>query len=244
MNEELKQLGLTDNEISVYVTLLDIGENTVGPIIAKTKMHRQVAYDALAGLEKKDMIIKVSKNGRNNYRVSNPKNILENIKYQEKIANKLILEVGKRLGEIKKEQEIKIYEGAKAFGNLFIKNDENMPEGSEIYVLTAANKEFEKIMTQNNLFEKSNRLRLKKDIKIKLIYETKDRKDSAKIYKANVKSRFLSQGYSFPLEFMIWLDSVVITFFGSETFAIHIKNQKFRDSYLDHFNELWEMAKE
>jgi len=35
MNNELQKLGLTPNEIKIYNILLEIGENTVGPIIKK-----------------------------------------------------------------------------------------------------------------------------------------------------------------------------------------------------------------
>jgi len=244
MQEQLKELGLTDNEISVYQTLIDIGENSVGPIIKKTNMHRQVAYDALLGLEKKDMIIKTTKNGRNNYRIANPQNIIDNIRHKEKVATVLINEVNKLTSEHKEIQEIKIYEGKKAFTNMFIKNDENTPIGYTNLIITAANKEWEEIMISTGGLERSNRIRKKRNIYVKLIYDEKDRKDAGKVAKENIEHRFLDRGHSPPMEIAIWHDSVVIQSFGKDVFAIQVKNKKFQNTYKEHFNKLWEIAKE
>ena len=243
MENKLKQLGLTNNEIKVYNILLDIGENAVGPIIKKLKIHRQVAYDALSGLENKNMVLRSLKNGRNNYRVANPANILENIKHEESIAKSLIPEINKKLIGQKKGQEIKVYEGQKAYRELVLKNDESMPANSETYVISGAALRYEEVMRISNFLEKSNKIRKRKNIKTKLLFSNELREEAQKTPRVNKVCRFLEQEYNPPVSMQIWYNTVNLISFGDDIFVIEIKNEDFRKAYLNYFNLLWKVSK-
>lgn len=243
MQNELKQLGLTDNEIKVYLTLLEIGENTVGPIINKLKIHRQVAYDALEGLEKKSFVDRIIKAKRYHYSVSNPKNVLDEIKRRENIANNLIPEINKKIKGQKKGQEIKIYEGEKAFRELMLKNDEKMPPNSKTYAVTGSTEKYLDIMKTSKSFEKSKKIRQKKKITTMIIFPESQREESKKVDRKYSKFKFLTEGYAAPTAFQIWPESISLISYGSEIFIIEIKNKDFRDAYSNHFNLLWKIAK-
>ncbi|MCK5415889.1 hypothetical protein KAI92_00510 [Candidatus Parcubacteria bacterium] len=245
MNKELKLLGLTNNEIIVYNTLLEIGENTVGPIIAKTKMHRQVAYDALAGLEMRNMIIKSTKNSRNNFRVANPDNILDNLKYQEKVARKVAKEVKAKLKGQKKGQEIRIYEGEKPYRELLVKVDENMPDNGEILVLAGSVvSEWMNVMKTSKSLEKIDKIRKRKNIKIRILYDESLREEVENISRPIFEYRFISQNQASPVTFEVYTSFVILSSFGSEVFAIEIKNKDFQVAYKNYFEMLWKNAKE
>ncbi|MFA5961358.1 MAG: helix-turn-helix domain-containing protein [Parcubacteria group bacterium] len=247
MENELKQLGLTPNEIKIYNALLELGENTVGPLIKKLGMHRQVAYDALEGLESKKMILKTTKNNRLVFRVANPQNILDNIKQQEIIASSLVEEINSKLTGQQKGQEIRVYEGAKAYRELIKRKDDLMPENSQYLVVTGAAMKFKEIMLKSGVFERSNRIRMKKNIKTKLIFGNISSAEAQLVKRANSEYRFLPEGYSSPTSFDIWHDSITLNSYGSgngdDMFCIEIKNEDFRQSYLTYFDLLWKMAK-
>lgn len=243
MENKLKQLGLTNNEIKVYVTLLDIGENTVGPIIKKLRIHRQVAYDALEGLEEKNMVIHTTKNGRRYYRIADSKNILDDIKYKERIARSLMPEINKKLTGQKKGQEIKVYEGQKVYRELVLKNDESMPANSETYVISGAALKYEEVMRISHFLEKSNKIRKKKNIKTKLLFGNDLREEAKNTPRVNKECRFLDQEYNPPVSLQIWHNSVNLISFGNDVFVIEIKNEDFRQAYLNYFNLLWKIAK-
>lgn len=243
MDNELKQLGLTPNEIKIYNTLLEIGENTVGPMIKKLGMHRQVAYDSLEGLENKKMIVSTTKNNRLYFRVADPKNILDNIHQQEFIAKGLINEINQKLSGQKKGQEIRIYEGEKAFRELTMRNDDLQPKNTEYLVATGAAKRFTDIMNVSGVFERSNRIRQKKNIKTKIIYSNLDKEETKKVDRKNSEIRFLKEGYHSPTAFALWHDSVNLISYGSEVFCIEIKNKDFYQAYLNYFHLLWKTAK-
>jgi sugar-specific transcriptional regulator TrmB len=247
MDNELKQLGLTPNEIKIYNTLLEIGENTVGPIIKKTGMHRQVAYDALEGLANKKMVVSTTKNNRLYFRVANPKNILDNIKQQENIARNLVSEISKKLSHQKKGQEIRIYEGDKAYREFVMRQDDLQPENSEYLVVTGAALKFKDIMMKMGVFERSNRIRAKKNIKTRLIFSNIDPEEAKKVKRANSEYRLLPEGFDSPTSFDIWHDCITINSYGSgdgsDMFCIEIRNDDFRKAYINYFNLLWKLAK-
>lgn len=243
MDNELKQLGLTYNEIRIYKVLLEVGENTVGPLIKNMNMHRQVAYDALDSLEKRKMVLSTTKNNRTYYRVADPKNILDNIQQQEFVAKGLVNEINQKLAGQQKGQEIRIYEGEKAFRELTMRNDDLQPNDSEYLVVTGAGARFKEIMQKAGVFERSNKIRTKKNIKTRLILCNIDRKEAEALNRANAEYRFLEKGYDSPTAFAIWHDSINLISYGNDVFCVEIKNEDFYKAYLNYFNFLWSIAK-
>ncbi|MFZ2193876.1 MAG: helix-turn-helix domain-containing protein [Candidatus Moraniibacteriota bacterium] len=243
MENELKQLGLTNNEIKVYKTLLEVGEVTVGPIIERLKIHRQVIYDALKGLIEKNMVIGVVKGRRNHYKISNPDNIFDNIKTKEQIAKNLIKEINQKLGGQTNRQEIKIYEGAQAYRELILRNDEKMPANSEIYILACLAEEHTKMLEVGGILEKSNKLRQDKNIKSKLLFSEAYRKEAINLKRINRECRFLRQEHTTPISIQIWHNCVTLISFGKEIFAIQMDSQDIHDAYLSYFKLLWKIAK-
>ena len=249
MKNELKQLGLTYNEIRVYESLLVLGKVTVGPILKKLKnMHRQVAYDTLEKLEKKKMIIKTTKNNRGYYKIANPKNILDDIKIQERIAKRLVTEVNKKLKGQKKGQEIKIYEGEKAMRQLFMGKEELRTENSEGYILAGAVDRWTEIVNVSGNLKRIGEIRKRKNTKLKLLYQQKEARKIIKEQHQELEGtkremRYLNQKNCPPIAVQIHEDSINLLCFGDEPFAIEIKNQTFREAYLGYFKHLWKLGK-
>lgn len=239
----MKQLGLTYNEVKVYKTLLDIDETTVGPIIERLNIHRQIAYDALNGLIEKNMVVCVIRGRRNNYSIANPKNIISNIKAQERIADVLVEQINKKIAGQTKRQEIKIYEGEKAYRELVIRNDERMPANSELFILACLAEKHTKMLEIGGVLKKSNELREKKNIKTKLLFGEEYRQEAQSLKRINRECRFLKQQYSAPISIQIWHDSVTLISFGSEVVAVHMESKDIHDAYLGYFKLLWKIGK-
>lgn len=248
MENELKQLGLTYNERRVYLALLEVGETAVGAIIDRLKnMHRQVAYDTLERLEQKNYVIKTTKNNRAYFRVTDPKNILDNIKAKERIANRVIPQINKILGEGKKMQEIKVYEGLDAFLRLELKNDEESLENSTVCIISSDVSVFLDSVGREGYYRKyyrkSNRTRKEKNIKTKILYDISQRKAVAEVPRMKCQKRFINFNMNTIISIQILYDSVELISFGDEMFVIKIKNQNFREAYINYFNTLWKIAK-
>ena len=244
MEEILKKLGLTYNEIRVYKAFLELGENTVGPVIKKLNMHRQIAYNSLDGLIERNMIAKISKNNRNYYKIADPQNILENIKLKESLALRIIPEISEKMSGQKRGQEIKIYEGEKAYRDLVLKNDGTMPDNSTTYIISGGSGKFFDLMKKTGALAKSNQIRMEKNIKTKILYSHDMKKKLKEDLRQNSENRFLSQKISPPISIQLWHDSVNLVSFGSDVFVIEIKNEDFYKAYMDYFNIFWTISKE
>lgn len=71
--EILKQFGLTNNEVEVYLTLLKKGSISVNEIAEKSGLHRQAVYDALTRLLDKGFVNYVTKNSKKYFNESSQK---------------------------------------------------------------------------------------------------------------------------------------------------------------------------
>ena len=241
MENELKKLGLTDNEIAMYLAVLGIGETTVGPLCKKLNMHRQVAYDSLEGLEKKNMIDRIIKGKRYHFRVASPQNLIKNIKKQELIVETLLPQINEKLKGQKKGQEIRVFEGPRALREFVLENDRFTPTGDTTYVITSGPFIYKKIMGKS--FDKSNQLRVKRGVKTKIIYPENEREASKLLPPELLEQRFIANEHTAPTAFQVCFDSVILISYGSEIFFIQIKNEDFRQSYINYFNLLWRIAK-
>ena len=56
IENSLKQIGLTDNEIKVYLTLLKIGPSIVSKIAERSGLYRPYVYDTLERLQEKALV--------------------------------------------------------------------------------------------------------------------------------------------------------------------------------------------
>ena len=87
MNESLlEKLGLTKGEIKVYLALNTLGESTVGPIGAESKVSKSKIYDILAKLIYKGLVGYIIKDGVKYFLANDPHVILD---YMEKKEDEL-----------------------------------------------------------------------------------------------------------------------------------------------------------
>ena len=247
MREDLKKLGLSFNEIKVYLSLLKVGETSVGGIIDDLKVHRQIVYNALNELEARGMVEKTVINKINNYKVSDPKILIENVNKQELIAKRLSKNIAKEMKKTRHEHEINVYDGEAKLRKYYLLKYKSMPPDSQLRAIAATGIKFEQTIGIKNL-KKFDKIRLKKNIINRHVSFKQYRKDinksKEKLHQESRKVRYLPFESTNPITTIIWHDSVAYqSFFGESPFIIEIRNKQFRDSFKDHFEMLWKMAK-
>ena len=72
--EILEDLGLTQSEIKTYLTLLELGSSTAGPILEKSNLQNSVVHRALNSLIEKSLITYVLEGNRKIYQATDPEN--------------------------------------------------------------------------------------------------------------------------------------------------------------------------
>src|SRR3989344_2673691 len=74
---ELKELSLTDNEIKVYLVLLEHGVLNPTKLAEKTGLHRSYIYDTLERLLDRGIVNTILINNKKNYQAVDPKILRE-----------------------------------------------------------------------------------------------------------------------------------------------------------------------
>src|SRR3989344_7846313 len=86
MNKEiLEEIGLTDYESKIYLTLLTHGQISAYELAEKAGLYRQVVYDILKRLEEKGFVSSVIEGKTKLFKAINPRLILEFL--NEKTSN-------------------------------------------------------------------------------------------------------------------------------------------------------------
>src|SRR3989338_5391745 len=73
----LEDIGLTNAEIKVYLSLLELGTSTAGPILQKSGLQNSVVHMTINRLIDKGFVSFFKEGKRNNYQAANPNHILE-----------------------------------------------------------------------------------------------------------------------------------------------------------------------
>ena len=118
--EQLKEIGLADNEIKIYLALLKNGAMNPLNIAKITELHRGYVYDSLERMQVKGIVTSLTINKKKHFQAVSPTKILDHMRLKitnfEEIIPKLN-SLQKKLGE---ETSVEMYKGKKAYRYLFI----------------------------------------------------------------------------------------------------------------------------
>ena len=246
MQQELKKLGLSQNEQTVYLNLIKIGETNIGPLISRTRLHRQSVYNALTSLEEKGLILKNTKNKVSHFKVNDPQIFIENIKKKELIAQRLSRQIEAAMKKTKYVHEINVFEGRQQIRDYFCSRNENLPPGSDIYIISNYAAKYEEVLGKYFLKNKYDDLIIKKKLYVKIIAgqsHKKAFKDFFKNYKSipTRKLKFLPDHLIYPMAAEITDECVSFSSFEKDWFVIEIRDQSFVKAFQKQFQIFWKM---
>lgn len=248
MQEKLKALGLSYNEQRVYLSLVKIGETSVGDIIKDINAHRQSVYNALEELEEKGLVLKNKKNGTNHYKISDPDEFLNNLRKKELIAKQLGEEISKELSKSRHEHEINVFDGREKIRHFFLNRDKKLPKGSELCIISNYANKYKEVLGDEFLLKEYNQLLIKRNLNIKIISSELFREEFTKLSTElgdikNRKIKFLPDDLMSPMATEIWEEGISFSYFEKDCFVIEIKNEFFAKAYKAHFDSFWKIAK-
>ena len=132
---ELKDLGLTDNEIKIYLTLLKQG--TLGPseLAEKTGLHRSYIYDTLERLLEKGIVNTMLISEKKNYRAVDPKILREIYELKLKQLDAILPKLSSLASEETAKTNIELHKGKKVWRTLLKSLISDMKKGDLIYLV-------------------------------------------------------------------------------------------------------------
>ncbi|MBU1854356.1 MAG: hypothetical protein KKF89_01420 [Nanoarchaeota archaeon] len=241
----LKEIGLTDAEIKVYIELSKVDSAMASEIAEKTEIYRTNIYDIFESLIKKGLVSYIIKANRKHFIASKPQKLLdylkereEKIKEQEKQIQELIPILLKLKQPNQEELKAEIYRGKEGLKTLL---NDMLNEGKTISYLgySAVTKQISPYF-----FTYWHKRRIKLKIKRKIIAKEQMKDDEAvKIPLTEVK--FLPDSYNIPISTMIYGDKIwVLIPSENDHISLLIESKKLTQSFLNYFNQLWKIAKQ
>lgn len=122
----LMNLGLTDKESKLYLTLLEIGANPVSSVARKANITRTTAYAALETLKEKGLVSTVEKSGIQQFAPVHPKKLEEFAKDQQDKAQRnyvqikdIIPDLKSLTGDLVMAPRVKYFEGAEGIKTIY-----------------------------------------------------------------------------------------------------------------------------
>lgn len=239
MKEELKKLGLTENESKVYLALLGLGSTNAGKIIKKTKLHRNIVYDNLEKLIEKGLVSFVIIRNIKYFEIAPSTELKEYIKKQkkeviekEKIVKKLLPEIEKKR-DVERKQEATIFKGQKGVKTLL---DELTKTKSEVLVFGTG---WGMRETMPVYYEQWHLKLAKNKVKCRIVLPQNKKGKFLKPFIA----KYLPEENIMPSTIAVWENKVLNVIWEEEPLGILIISDKVAESYRRYFNLLWKIAK-
>ena len=239
MNKEvLKELGLTNNETEVYLTLLQKGSISVNEIAGRSGLHRQAVYDSLDRLLEKGFVNFVIKNGKKYFQGIHPEKILGYLEEKENKFKSILPDLINLTKLPREDTFVEMFKGKgiiRIIYNDIVKTFEKHP--GEVLISGVDERKF---IEEDKIALEQHLLRLRKlKCKERILLKEKDKyfvKGKQTVYKHIPEKYFGATPiyvYSNKLCFIIW---------GNPNYAIIIENQNLAETHRKHFHLLWKIA--
>ncbi|MCK4589979.1 MAG: hypothetical protein KAT77_06045 [Nanoarchaeota archaeon] len=239
----LEELGLTKNEIKVYLALLELGSTSTGPLIKKVGMHRAAVYDIIDLLIDKGLVSYVIKANRKYFEAQDPDRLLEyleskkqDIVNKEEKLKKILPELQLKRKLSKEEQEGTLYKSKKGLKSIF---EDILKEKKPWFVFGATGK-FKELF--HAYFIHFHERRAKSKIPLKIIFNDEVRKQKREKELKLCKIKYLPNSYISPSTTFIYGDRVAIINWSSDPMAFLMRSKQVADSYKSFFDILWKTA--
>ena len=240
----LKEIGFTQTESKVYLTLLKLGESFAGAIASRSSLYRKNVYDSLETLSKKGLVTHTIKKGKKYWRCVNPKKIKEILQGKVLIFENILPRFSKSFEEKELKPVVEIYEGLEGIKSIL---SLILEEGKTLYCLGATGLLFTKLEYHipNILFEG-----MKKKIKgfflinhhIRGTKEEKSFADAKKIFLKRFQYKFLPESFKTETQIYLFGDYSVIYTWSGEPISVLIKHKELTRGFKSYFDFLWDLS--
>src|SRR5207247_1977045 len=146
----LKNFGLSEKEISVYLALIELGPSSVREISAKSKVNRGTSYDILKSLIALGVVSYYNKESKQYFIDEEPEKILSAIDQKKEDLDEVRASVQENLPLLKTLFEkqggkpvVKFYEGSKGVRQIFedVLNEVSSSVDKSYYLYSSATSE-------------------------------------------------------------------------------------------------------
>lgn len=238
--EILEEIGLTKNEVKVYICLIELGSASATQLLQKSGLHRAVVYDLLERLIEKGLASFVIKGKKKYFEATNPKRLLE-IERQREVKLKEILPQLVGLSKFKSKLEVKIYKGTEGLKTVF---EDLIGSHAKEWLVIGSSGSTIKILPYYLQHFQKRRAKLGIITKALMINNDGGRRRGEELKRLKyTEVKYLPKNITSPTVIQIYDDKTVLHSNSSETpFVIVIDNLDITNSFKEYFQTLWKLS--
>ncbi len=236
----LKEIGLTKNEITIYLSSLELGSSTAIEVAKYTKLHRPNVYDTLNRLVKKGLIAHYKRKDTTFYEAVGPEQLLTLIRGKELELLKLIPELKLKQLSAKKKSDLTILEGISGVRRAMTE----MIESTKSFSVMGVPKDFAKTIGEG-WAKQWHEDRIKKKITFNHIVNQDYYKHRIKLLNSleYTSIKFLPKEYGTPMTLFIY-DQGIMLGFTRPLVIIKIIGEDVAKSFKNYYKMLEKIATE
>ncbi|VVB98793.1 HTH-type sugar sensing transcriptional regulator TrmBL1 [uncultured archaeon] len=249
----LREIGLTDGEAKVYLSLLGLGDTKAGALAKTAGMQRSAVYFCLERLAAKGLAASIVKNNRRVYSAAPPGAVLDYLEQkkqaletQRKMAEEkllpLLLSSG---GRAQDGQQAKMYDGWKGVENAFREciSGCKPTDGCAAFSITsvfggAEPKRVARLISRVRAFREENKIAMRvlaSERNEIAIGQEKTRRTTVRYLRSSSPSAAVVNIYGASVLFAIWVERPV---------ALIVRSNELSKSLMGQFDSLWKIARE
>lgn len=241
MNEEaaLREVGLTENEAKVYLTLLRIGTSPVSSIAEHSGLYRPYVYDTLKRLMEKGLVSHAKREGKLYYSAAKPAELKNLLERKVEVLEGVLPSLHALSSSLKQEADVHLFQGKRVVRVVIKDTLKTLEEqGGENLVFGVDERKFMEAdeVCMKQFFAIMKRKRLKE----RVLVQEGDRYLPAP---RTTRYRFLPREYFNPQSTHIYGNKVVVLLFTEPMHGIMIESKELAESYRKQFNLAWKYAK-
>jgi len=231
---------LTQAEIKVYMTLLELGTSTAGPVLEKSGLQNSVVHRALNTLIEKGLINYVLEGKRKLYQATDPENFYHFIDEKKRRFTEILPELKRKSNTLKKKEIASIYKGIRGIKEIYnfminVKAKEYNTFGGGYPCVELMGEDWWLNLHQRRI---ANKLHSRQ------VFDETVRKVGGDISRLSMsKIKYLDKEFAQFQETVIVGDYVAIAVFTENPYAFLIKDKFVAEGYKKHFELLWKSAK-
>lgn len=230
---ELIELGLTESESKIYISLLKLNNSTVKEISKDTGFHRTNIYDILEQLKEKGLVSTIKEGKSACFSATDPSNLYGFLNEKIGILDTIFPELEKIKKSSKDEIQVEVFKGKEGMKTVF---RDILKENKTLYGFGIKGQFREHLPIYSKQWMRDVK---KQKLKYYGIYTKK-----GNIPEIITKAKYVSEELSSPVATFIYGDKININIWEPSLVAITIKSKLVSSMYKQHFNLLWKIAKE
>jgi sugar-specific transcriptional regulator TrmB len=235
--KELKELGLTDNEVNIYLLLLKQGAMGPAEIAQKLGLHRGYVYDALERMQEKEVISTVLVNNKKQFQATPPKNLVELLQLRLGEFQKVVPDLEKLMLLKKEETNIEVHKGKKVYRTLIQDVLSELKPKEEVLLIG---------IDEQTLVSEIEPIYLKQYLNIIKTQDIHERaiikKGRERLKHKNIVYKELDEKFIGNTSLIIYDSKVAFFILGTPYYLIIITNKEIADTYRKQFDLFWNVA--